>query len=691
MQPSSQPLTLTARIACLGGAMSLIGAGMPAAPAPVAAPIPNAQKDGFAQCLTSASPDAHPGRQLTVNMTSAPAASLQTLRYDYRPDAAQGDGAGIRIEIPVAYAETESLLFSPPQTAEPQGLGYAWATTSTGAKVDVTITGVLGGIIQATLAAPLAAGETLSVFYRGRVRSVAGKVDIRYATKAAGDAKWQVAPRFPALDIEPARARFLAVHFPSDVVAGQPFEAAIVAIDRFGNLATGYTGSVRLSSTDPKARIAATAEFTARDHGRVVVPVTFNTNGFQKIEAAAQGGKLPVRYKYAWVQHGEIKQHHLFGDLHFHTGSGAANQGLFTVDSGQDLNTTGTNTFKELNLAGDHRANFTNAVSAYCYALNASGLDFASTSEHASRLLTDHVWQASQDISDSFYRPGRFSTFYGFEWTPELNHYIVMYKDRAGKPFDHIQYPDYPALHGALKRQGAPVLTMPHVSWPFPNHDIWQDEVSNEYRPIGEMYSLWNGRHLVQPDDEPQLFETPADAQWSYQYAWKKGFRIGVTGASDNHLGQPGANNDTIDIRHSGGLAGVVAPRNDRDAIWNALGQRTAYATTGTQIYLDFSSGGHPMGSEYTTGGKPGFAVRVAGTNKLALVEIVRLQNGEYQTVYQVRPDGETSIFEFTDNGFQGDAMYYLRVRQVEEYPGRLYSHSTADMAWSSPIWISRN
>jgi hypothetical protein len=32
--------------------------------------------------------------------------------------------------------------------------------------------------------------------------------------------------------------------------------------------------------------------------------------------------------------------------------------------------------------------------------------------------------------------------------------------------------------------------------------------------------------------------------------------------------------------------------------------------------------------------------------------------------------------------------MYYLRVTQVEEYPGRLYAHSTAEMAWSSPIWV---
>ena len=34
--------------------------------------------------------------------------------------------------------------------------------------------------------------------------------------------------------------------------------------------------------------------------------------------------------------------------------------------------------------------------------------------------------------------------------------------------------------------------------------------------------------------------------------------------------------------------------------------------------------------------------------------------------------------------------MYYLRVKQVDEYAGRRYSHSTAEMAWSSPIWVNK-
>ncbi len=68
--------------------------------------------------------------------------------------------------------------------------------------------------------------------------------------------------------------------------------------------------------------------------------------------------------------------------------------------------------------------------------------------------------------------------------------------------------------------------------------------------------------------------------------------------ASDTHLGHPGANNSSIYVRNSGGLAGVLARTNAREQLWQSLTGRTTYATTGTQIYLNFASDGHVMGSE---------------------------------------------------------------------------------------------
>ena len=644
-----------------------------------------------AAAVLSASPCEAQLRSASVEPDAVDAGSLQTMRYVFVAGQRFSKGGGIRIELPVGYSETESVLWSPPQADHPSLPGYVWATVSSRARVTIKIEGLLRGIVEATFLDDVPPAATIAIFYRGQVQSVAGEIDARFATKVREAESWIVGRDFPRVTIRPAAAQLVKVHYPSDVIRDQPFDLSIAALDKYGNLATGFAGAIELKSTDSAALFPSTVTLRPADRGRLTVPgVVFRTEGFQKITAAAPSGTVTVAFKYAWVSDRDPQTRHLFGDLHFHTGTGAANRSFFTGQNKTDVNTTATNTFKELNLAGDHRANFTRAGDAYEYARDVMGLDFASTSEHDAPVFTPEVWSQSQDVSDSFNVPGKFTTFYGFEWTPDLDHYVVLYNDRSGRVFDHVRYPDYPSLFRALDSQNVPVLTIPHVSWPFRNHVIWHDSVSARYRRIGEIYSLWNSRHLVQPDDDPQLFELSPDDAWSYQHAWKRGFRIGVVGASDNHLGHPGANSHSVYVRHSGGLAVAVAKTNDRKEIWSSMLNRTVYATTGTHIYLDFSADDHAMGSEYTAASSPRFEARIAGTNQLASVELIKLANGEFSTVFEINPRAETYVLDFTDRGFTAPSMYYLRIRQVDEYPDRLYAHSTAEMAWSSPIWIER-
>ncbi|MCC6242523.1 MAG: DUF3604 domain-containing protein [Gemmatimonadaceae bacterium] len=620
------------------------------------------------------------------------AGGLYTVQYRFTIGAkGLAQGGGVRVEIPVAYAETEALLWSAPQTDRPTAPGYVTATASNNARPRVRIAGLLRGIIETEFDDAVPAGTTVTIRYRGQVQGIAGQIDARYQSRVSARDTWVTPPRVPRITIRPARAEVALVNYPSDVVRNTPFALSVVMLDRYGNVATGFTGTVHLRSTDSAVTMPSAVTFRDAHRGRVVAPaVVFRTAGFQKIMATPPTPSIATPFKYAMVHEREPALLHLFGDTHFHSGAGAQNRGFFTVSGGADVNTTATSTFKEMNLAGDHRANFTRADDAYRYARDVMHLDFANTAEHSAPLLTPLAWRASQDISDAFNVPGQFTTFYGFEWTPDLNHYVVMYKGREGMPIGHDSLPDYPALARALQRQGVPTLTIPHVSWPFANHNIWQDSAGGEYRRVGEIYSLWNSRHLVQPDDEPQLFELGDTNQWSYQYAWRNGHKLGVIGASDNHLGHPGANNSSVYVRHSGGLAGVLASRNTRDDVWKSLFDRATYATTGTQIYVDFASDGHVMGSEYQAAAAPRLIGRIGGTNRLALVEVIRLTAGRYSTVFRATPDRETFSFDMVDRDVVGDAMYYLRVKQVEEYPGRLYSHATAEMAWSSPIWVHR-
>ena len=629
---------------------------------------------------------------LNVKPLTLTAGTLQNIQYTLTVGEQPIEkGGGIRIEIPVSYAETEFLYWSKPQVSSAVNIGYVSAVTSNKAPVILKSHGLLGGIVDIVLSGnSLRRGDKITINYKGKIQSLSGNPEVRYALKRNAKDNWQRQRARLFFQILPLEASHVLVNYPSDITSGQLFDVTLTAIDRFGNPATGYRGVLQLSSTDASAVLPLSCTFTPSDSGiHVLRNVQFKTKGFQKITAIDKSNKVKTAFHYAWVDDNPSVLKHLFGDTHFHTGTGTGNEGFFTTEGTGNINTLSTKEFNDLNLGGDHRANFTNAMEAYNYAVNIMKLDFGSCSEHDSPLLTDQVWNVCQEITDSFYKPGKFTTFYAYEWTPDTNHYIVMYKTKPAKVFDHYKYPDVTSLWKALKEQAEPAITIPHVTWAFENHNIWND-INNTYASVGEIYSLWNNRFLIQPDDLPQLFEIGEQNKWTYQYAWSKGHRIGIIGSTDNHLGRPAANNYTIYTQHTGGLAVVLSKENNREELWDAFQQRRTYATTGTRIYMDFTVDGNHMGSEFKSI-FPLFKGKIAGTNKLAGIELVKMEEGKFFTIYASNPMTETYEFTYRDSAFTKPAMYYLRVKQVDEYAGRRYSHSTAEMAWSSPVWINKD
>ena len=57
----------------------------------------------------------------------------------------------------------------------------------------------------------------------------------------------------------------------------------MTAYDTYGNVATGYRGTVALSSTDPHAVLPSSYKFTTGDAGQHTFGVTLDTAGTQSI------------------------------------------------------------------------------------------------------------------------------------------------------------------------------------------------------------------------------------------------------------------------------------------------------------------------------------------------------------------------------------------------------------------------
>jgi hypothetical protein len=72
-------------------------------------------------------------------------------------------------------------------------------------------------------------------------------------------------------------SQFVLTAPPGPFEAGQGFTVEVLALDIAGNVATGYRGTVRLSSTDPAATLPADYTFTAADQGRRSFPVVLKT------------------------------------------------------------------------------------------------------------------------------------------------------------------------------------------------------------------------------------------------------------------------------------------------------------------------------------------------------------------------------------------------------------------------------
>jgi uncharacterized protein (TIGR03118 family) len=82
-----------------------------------------------------------------------------------------------------------------------------------------------------------------------------------------------------------AAASFVVSGFPSPALSGAPGNVTVTAKDAFGNTATGYTGTVRVTSSDTQAVLPADHTFTAAEAGVHIFSVTLNTTGTQSITA----------------------------------------------------------------------------------------------------------------------------------------------------------------------------------------------------------------------------------------------------------------------------------------------------------------------------------------------------------------------------------------------------------------------
>lgn len=324
---------------------------------------------------------------------------------------------------------------------------------------------------------------------------------------------------------------------------------------------------------------------------------------------------------------------------------------------------------------------------------------FASTPFESQEETSSETWkQISQNVAD-FDEDERFTAFLGFQWPgdakTEGNRLILYTKDN--KPLPRKKDAKYSTLkklyksHSPKEIISIPSFTMAKgIEYNF-------DQFDPEYERVVEIYNAWGSSENTKKEGNPFPISCtdssgyPETADGSIQKALQRNCRFGFVAGGLDDRGIYSDLFDSTQEQYSPGLTAIAAPAYTREAISEALYQRSCYATTGERIIVGLFLAGLPMGRETSTQEKRGLVVNrhlsgyVAGTTTLKKVEIIR--NGKVLTTFE--PDEYFLEFTYDDltplDKVAIDAKdkkppfvyYYLRVTQEDGH-----------MAWSSPIWV---
>ena len=312
-------------------------------------------------------------------------------------------------------------------------------------------------------------------------------------------------------------------------------------------------------------------------------------------------------------------------------------------------------------------------VDAWRYFIDASYMDWAGCCDHDNGSGREYTWWRTQKQTDAFHLAGRFVTLFSHERSvryPE-GHRNLLLPERGIRPLPRLPKtaddsprdpaPDTQMLYRYLRRFNG--VAAVHTSGTNMGTD-WRNNDPN-LEPWVEIYQ--GDRQNYEIPGGPRT-NTAEDSIGGWQplgfvsNALNLGYRLGFQASSD-HLST-----------HMS-YANVWVTEPTRQGLIEAIKKRRVYGAT-DNILADVRSGGHFMGEEFVSDGRPTIEVSLKGTADFAKVAVIK--NGRY--AYTTDPASSEVKLSWTDNtASPGDsAYYYVRGEQVD-----------GEIVWVSPMWIT--
>jgi hypothetical protein len=294
------------------------------------------------------------------------------------------------------------------------------------------------------------------------------------------------------------------------------------------------------------------------------------------------------------------------------------------------------------------------------YAAAKEKYDFFGLSDHA-EMMNPTEWITLRAAADSFNLDSSFTTLWGYEWSsPIYGHALIVGTNNTYSAASF--FANFERL----------------VDWvdggrgvAFFNHPGDYDAMGEEFNHFSGNSSanfvgmeLWNGILKFDHYYFCNGYRTDDNGLSYYDEALHRGWKIGASGAEDNHSATWGA----LESRMA-----VLAKALTRDDLMNAMRKRRFYSTLDRNLYASFRIRDNEMGSILVPGIFQGqITLRDGDGETFTKVEI--LLNGFVNQVFEIRD--ANPVIRFEGEAMQGD-YYYMRVYQQD-----------GDMAIGSPIFF---
>lgn len=324
---------------------------------------------------------------------------------------------------------------------------------------------------------------------------------------------------------------------------------------------------------------------------------------------------------------------------------------------------------------------------------------FASSPFENQEETPNDIWKLIVQNILEFDEADRFSTFIGFQWVgnpkEEGVRQLIFTKDN--KTLLRKKDPKYSSLKKIYKSFSPKELISIPCFTMAKGYEYDFENFTPEFERVVEIYNSWGCSEMskkegnlapIQSKNKKGIQES---GEGSIVKALLKNKRFGFVAGGLDDRGIYGTLYDEGQEQYPAGVTAIIANEHSRNALADALYNRSCYATTGERIIVGLYLAGFPMGKEVSTADKPGLMINrhlsgyVAGSTDLKSVELIR--NGKViksfdckgyslEFAYDDMIPIEKTVIDAKDKK-PPFVFYYLRVVQEDGH-----------MAWSSPIWV---